>query len=1036
MKHGPEHAALAYWRSLDELANTPEFQRLAGAEFPPELWNQFSTGHSGGASRRQFLKLMGASLALAGMTGCRWPKENIVPATRQPNDRIPGVPVQYATAFELAGTATGLLVTSYDGRPTKIEGNDKHPFSRGKTNHWMQASILDLYDPDRSRSPVHRLRGPDGGSEKHRTWQEFEAFARSHFAELRTKGGAGLCILSEASSGPTFAEMKTRLLCACPQAQWYEYEPVSRDNEREGTRLAFGRSYRPHLHLDQADVIVSFDDDFLMLHPAAVRYAADFAARRRADDGTMNRLYVLESNLTVTGSMADHRYAVRSSQIRRALEHVADDVAHRLGKELRSPIPRPPGSTPLDPATAAAIADDLVAHQGRCLILAGPQQSPEVHAAVHVLNTWLDAPGHTLAYTDDPDLDRPSHSAALTKLTEQMKSGTVSTLVILGGNPVYAAPADAAFADALAKVPTSIHLSLYDDETSRQCTWHLPQAHYLESWGDARAWDGTLSIVQPLIEPRYDGRTAIELLALLSEDQLTRGHDLVRRTIGAMFHWGTDWTKQWDQALQDGVIRDTAWPTVTPALAIGRIREYGAGSTEELVFAPDYSVYDGRFANNAWLQEWPDPITKLTWDNAALIAPTQAKLLGVQNGNILRIERGGRALEIPVYIVPGHAEGSLTLPLGYGRAAAAGAVADDAGTNVYPFRTAADGDIALTFLVRATGRHHDLATTQDHHAIRSRVGDDETQRRIPELVREATLAHYKEHPDFAQHVEHVTPAAALWTEKQYLDHKWGMAIDLSACTGCGACVLACQAENNIPVVGKDEVARGREMHWLRVDRYFRAASEDSRDQGSALVHQPVACVHCENAPCEQVCPVAATVHDEEGLNLMVYNRCVGTRYCSNNCPFKVRRFNWFYNHHGPQHPRSLKSDKAPAPGKLRQLDLTDIEKMANNPNVTVRSRGVMEKCTFCVQRIAAVRIKAKNERWDRIPDGLIVPACAQTCPTDALVFGDLNDPASRVRKLHDHPRAYALLAELNIKPRTKYLAKLTNPAKLPPSGGT
>ena len=1047
-----KNAGREYWRSFDELADTPEFRQYVEAEFPSLAPELFATGAGGSTTRRQFLKIMGASLALAGLTGCRWPKETIVPATKQPGDRIPGVPVQYATAIELGGVAAGLLVTSYDGRPIKIEGNPKHPFSQGKTNHWMQASILDLYDPDRSTQPVER-KAAGSQMQRYRTWDEFTAFARGHFAELKAKGGAGLAVLAEPSSSPTLADMKGRFLQAFPQAKWYEYEPLSRDNERAGARLAFGKPYRTHLHLDKADVIVSLDSDFLMTHPASLKYAADFAARRRADDGAMNRLYVLESNVTVTGSNADRRLAIPSSQIRRALEHIADEVRQRLGHAPNAPIPQPGGTTALDPATAGAIADDLVAHKGRVVVVVGPQQPPEAHAVAHVLNTWLNAINHTVTFTDDADAGRPSHIAAITSLAGQLQAGAVTTLVILGGNPAYTAPADLAFPAALAKVPVTIHLSLYDNETSDACSWHVPQAHYLEAWGDACAWDGAVSLVQPLIEPLYAGRTPLELLALLLDDIMSRGHDLVRRTFGNSYDAGGARGQLWEQSLHDGVIADSAWPAVTPTLNVTLIPDYSGGSGEELVFAADYSVYDGRFANNAWLQEWPDPITKLTWDNAALISPADAEKLGIKTyGDMLKIEVDGRSIEIPAYILPGHADGSITLPVGYGRGQVAGKVADGAGFKVDQLRTSRTPYIAVSAKVATTGRHYDLATTQDHHAIDSRVGREETQKRVGVLIREASLAEYKHEPEFAKHVVHLPVLQSLWQEKEYTGHKWGMAIDLTACIGCGACVTACQAENNVPVVGKDEVARGREMHWLRVDRYFREGIKGSRDQGikdaSAsrpahldpsiprsldpsieLVHQPVPCMHCENAPCEQVCPVAATVHDAEGLNVQVYNRCVGTRYCSNNCPYKVRRFNWFYNHHGPKHPRSIKGDVATVPGKLKKQPLTEIEMMLNNPDVTVRSRGVMEKCTYCTQRINAVKIKAANERWDSIPDGLITPACAQACPTDAIVFGDLNDPNSRVRKLHEHHRAYAMLAELNVKPRTVYLAKLRNPAQ-------
>ena len=1052
---GPE-----YWRSLDELAGTPTFQKFVAAEFP-SLAPQFADA----TTRRQFLKVMGASLALAGLAGCRWPKENIVPATRQPLDRIPGVPVQYATTFELGGVATGLLVTSYDGRPIKIEGNEKHPFSRGKTNHWMQASILDLYDPDRSQRPVER-RPADGAVAAYRTWDEFEAFTREHFSQRRAVGGAGLAVLSEASSSPSLADMRTRWARVVPQARWYEHELLSRTNELEGARLAFGKPYRTLLRLDQADVIVSLDSDFLMTHPAAVKYAGDFAARRRADDGTMNRLYVLESGLSVTGSNADQRYALRSSAIKNAALLLAQHLSHlpvlQRAALLRADQVQPTAELPF----LAGIAADLAGHQGRSVVIAGPQQPAEVHALVHWLNAALGNVGQTVTYVEEPGA--PVHTLA--ELCEQMHAGAVDTLLILGGNPVHGAPVDVRFQEALAKVKTSIHLSQYDNETSHSCTWHVPQAHYLEAWGDAQAWDGTASLIQPLIEPFYGGRTSIELLALISGDDRTKGYEIVRRTFSQVRQDSTagaaDFETAWKHALHDGVVPDSVWPAQQPTLLnlntpeppawAARVQRGGAPAAPgewEIVFAPDYSLHDGRFANNAWLQEMPDPITKLTWDNAALSSAADAEKLGLKTyGDVVRIEHDGRTLDLPAYILPGHADGSITLPVGYGRGPFAGVVADGAGLDVCKLRTSAAPFIATGAKVTATGRHYDLASTQDHHAIQSKVGDEEIQNRIGLLVHEATLAHYQKHPDFAAHAVHLPVLQSLWQEKEYKDHKWGLSIDLSACIGCSACVVACQAENNVPVVGKDEVLRGREMHWLRVDRYFKKGIKGSRDQGIkdvstsqpahldpliprsldpsiSVVHQPMMCVHCENAPCEQVCPVAATVHDEEGLNVMVYNRCVGTRYCSNNCPFKVRRFNWFFNHHGPSHPRSIKGDAFHMPGKLKEQPLTDLEKMVNNPSVTVRSRGVMEKCTYCTQRISAVKIKAKNERWDRIPDGLITPACAQACPTDAIVFGDLNDPTSRVRKLHDHQRSYAPLAELNIKPRTKYLARLSNPAE-------
>ena len=1030
---GPEAARAAsggsvprptYWRSLDELADTPAFRAFSEAEFPSAAPARLAP-----TTRREFLRLMGASAALAGLTGCRWPKEVIAPYGQQPENRTPGVPVQYATAMELGGWAQGLLVTSYDGRPIKIEGNPSHPLNRGATDARAQASVLELYDPDRAHAVCRR----DGQQYATLTWEDFAAFARPHFDQLRQRGGAGLCVLSAASSSLSLADMRARLLAAFPQARWLEWEPLSRDNERLGALLAFGRPHRTHLHPDRADVIVALDDDFLGAHPAAVQYARDFitgrridATGRRIDAGgpeeaqrpaaPMNRLYVVESGYSITGAMADHRYPLRSCDVPAFAACLAAQLVER-GLAL------PPEAGELSAVLKGAaegrgegpcprgLADELLGHRGRCLITVGPHQPPEVHALVHVLNAALGNVGTTLTYTVEPDESRPTHVAAIGQLVAAMRAGQVDTLLILGGNPAYDAPADLELAGCLASVETTIHLSLHRNETSRLCLWNLPQAHYLESWGDARAYDGTLSIVQPLIAPLYDGKTPAEVIALLLGEEPATGYEIVRRALQAL-QPGTDFESWWRQALHDGVVPGTAFAAVSPtprggewAATIGGWvgRPTAQEDGLEVVFRPSAAVYDGRFANNGWLPELPDPITKLTWDNPALLAPATAAALGVESGDIVRLTLGARSLEVPVYVLPGHAAGSVTLLLGYGRSSA-GRVGDGVGCNTYALRTTEGLDVAYRPVVVKTGRRCKLATTQDHHAIRSRVGERAGQARVGLLVREATVEEYRRHPQFAREAVHHLPLVSLWQEHSYEQgHRWAMAIDLNACIGCSACVVACQAENNVPVVGKDEVERGREMHWLRVDRYFRGAPHDPQ-----VAFQPVPCMHCENAPCEQVCPVAATVHSSEGLNDMVYNRCIGTRYCANNCPYKVRRFNWFNNHR----------------------DLTEIEKLAFNPEVTVRSRGVMEKCTYCVQRINAVKIAAGNERR-AIRDGEITPACAQACPTQAIVFGDLNDPDSRVARLHTAERAYGILEELNVKPRTKYLARLRNPASTP-----
>ncbi|MBK9119897.1 MAG: TAT-variant-translocated molybdopterin oxidoreductase [Phycisphaerales bacterium] len=1019
-----------YWRSLDELADTPEFRQFVEAEFPglaPEL--------KASTSRRRFLQVMGASFALAGLTGCRWPKELIVPATQQPVNRIPGEPVEYATALELDGVATGLLATSYDGRPVKVDGNDKHPFSRGRSNTFQQASILSLYDPDRSTRLVERrLRGSNVDAIT-RSWREFTGAVGPHFQALRG-AGAGMFVLATHSPAPTFSRLRREFTAAFPEARWVEYQPLARDHEIDGAILAFGRPLRAIHHLERAAVIVSLDADFLVRHPASVRYAADFAEGRHATDGRMSRLWSFETTNSVTGSVADERVPLRPSEIEALARHLHHVIADGPAPEVK---------LPLSPARFDDLVADLRSHQGRAVVLVGTGQPGAVHAVAHALNTKLDATGKTVTYVPEPA--PPNMAAAWEELASKVIAREVGTLLILGGNPLADAPATPQFRELFLQIPLSIHLSLYDNETSQACAWHLPELHYLEAWADARAWDGTASIVQPLIAPLFEGRseagrTPAEVLAMLLGLPENRGHDLVRTTFRSELAAGAaDSEEAWREALHDGVVANSGWITETPALRSFELPAPGRMTDGfELAFCADYSVHDGRFANNSWLQEWPDPITKLTWDNAALIAPADAATMGLRrNGEVVRVLVGGRELEIAAYILPGHAVGAVTLPLGYGRGAGAGAVAEGVGFDTFRLRSALSQYSIGGARLEPAGRLHKLVGTQDHHAIRSAVGDKEIQRRIPELFREATLKHYQSHPDFAAHVVHLPQLESLWQERAYNDHKWGMTIDLSACIGCGTCVVACQAENNIPVVGKDEVAMGREMHWIRVDRYFQG---EPTAPNVRVVHQPVACVHCENAPCEQVCPVAATVHDTEGLNVMVYNRCIGTRYCSNNCPYKVRRFNWFYNHHGPHHPRSQgtteRSTKGGVnifPGELKKQPVSDLEKMVFNPEVTVRTRGVMEKCTYCTQRITRAKIKMKNRHgWSRIPDGLITPACAQACPTGAIVFGDLNDPESRVAKLQTHSRSYGLLAELNTKPRTTYLARLRNPVHEPATG--
>ena len=1044
----------AYWRSLDELADTPRFREFLHREFPASATEMLNS-----TERRHFLKIMGASLALAGfgLPGCRrWPQEKIVPFAHRPPGRVPGAVEHFATSMEQAGSVQGLLVTSSDGRPIKIEGNPQHPMSRGATDAHAQASVLELYDPDRSRH-VWRI-DKEGGQRVQATRAEFEVWAADHFKSLGNARGNGLYVLSESSSSPSLGDMKARLAQRFPRAKWIEYEPINRDNEVAGTTAAYGRPYRPHYAFDRARVIVSLDSDFLFAHAAAIKHSRDFAAGRRADDParTMNRLYVFESGYSLTGANADHRFAVRTQDV----AAVTGRLAAHLVKEAAPSAPA--GRERFNEATAETlgvdevvfeqILDDLERHRGECIVVAGPRQPAAVHALAHLINDHLDNVGRTVHYTALPEA--ASQEASMKSLAQDLDAGLVDTLVILGGNPAYDAPADLDIAANLGKIRASVHLSSYDNETSRLCTWHVPRAHYLESWGDARTWDGTLGIVQPLILPLFGGMSTVELLAVVTGDKITSGYDIVRRTF-AKIRGGSEWERSWRRTLHQGFLAGSAHSPASPRVKRGSATESAdklwaawtppAGDGFELVFVPDTKVYDGRFANNGWLQELPDPLTKLTWDNAVLMGPAAAERLRVDTGDMVRVSHRGRQVEAAVCLVPGQHPRSVTLPLGYGRKDA-GVVAEGAGFDFYPLRTADAMNFAVGATIEKIGGRYELAQTQDHYPIDS-TGGKGTQERLPTILREATIEQYRDQPDFAAHATHVVHRLSLWHEDNLAgaEYAWGMSIDLSACTGCSACVVACQAENNIPVVGKDQVSRGREMHWIRVDRYFKGGDAQNPD---GVGMQPVPCMQCENAPCEQVCPVAATTHDKDGLNVMIYNRCVGTRYCSNNCPYKVRRFNYFdywardpVREGGALHVKPDYYTKPPG-------DVNILRQMQFNPEVTVRSRGVMEKCTYCIQRIAAAKIKAKNA-WVKlsnaekranprvtVPDGSLTTACAAACPAQAIVFGDLNDPDSEMAALRKHPRTYELLEELNTKPRTTYLARLLNPnPALAPAAG-
>ncbi len=1042
----PEVSGQAYWRSLEEYAGSEELQRWLADEF-----GGYDPDGVMSMSRRRFMKLCGASMALAGLTatGCRrWPEEKLVPYAHRPDGHVPGEQRHFATMTRRGGAAVGLLVTSYDGRPIKVEGNPSHPISRGATDAFAQASVLELYDPDRSRGVLY------GKAEKQRSsWDAFDQQIAERLENEHGDGGSTLAVLAPPDDGPSRAAMRAAFAERFPRASWYEWDPINRDRERTGTERAFGRALRPHYHLDRAQVIACFDADLLWEHPAALKHARDWAAgRRSADKGRMNRLYMAESAFSITGSVADHRLPTTGA----ALADVLRAVAVRLGVSGVTP----PGSLNGASAFVEALAHDLSQHAGEALVAVGPRQPAEVHALAWAINDAIGAIGRTVTFTEEPADDRPTNLEDIRNLADRISGNGVKTLVILGGNPVYDAPADLEFAERLGRVECAIHLGLYVNETAMRCLWHLPEAHELESWSDGRAWDGTVSVQQPLIYPLFNGRSSIELLARLADHSTTEGSEIVRQTAGE--YLGADASRTaWQEALREGVVAGSAYETVRPTLrsaaasALGGAAERSTEAGFELEFRPDHSVFDGRLANSGWMQETPDPLTKLTWDNAALINIEDARELNLSNGDLVRITVGDRELVIAAYLMPGQAKRTVSLPLGYGREGA-GHVGRRVGFNTYTLRTTDHLDRASGATLSRAGGRYRLAMTQNHHLI-DHVGRLATENRVGEHGESGTIVHEASLQDYERSGAKAFPGPHGDVHLQLYNaplvgepkrpggpqlfnepHAWGMTIDMNACIGCNACVVACQAENNIAVVGKDQVLMSREMQWLRIDRYFKGDPAESPD----VVHMPMMCQHCENAPCEQVCPVAATVHDSEGLNTMVYNRCIGTRYCSNNCPYKVRRFNYFDFH--AKDTRGMAKPWLNMPDNQQwDADAYDpIKRMVFNPDVTVRMRGVMEKCTYCTQRIARAKIAAKNaynrtltgvaradERRESplVEDGDVVTACQQACPTQAIVFGDLNDADSHVTRLQQNKRAYSVLDDLNTRPRSKYLAKIRNP---------
>ncbi len=973
-----------YWKSLDELAETPAFLEFLHREFPEQ-----ASVLEDGQSRREFLTLMGASLALAGLTACtKQPPEEILPYVRQPEGLVPGRPLFFATAASHDGFARGILVESHEGRPTKIEGNPDHPTSLGATDVFMQAHVLGLYDPDRSKA-VRYL-----GEE--RAWDDFKAALHSLAEAQRSKRGAGLGFLTGRLTSPTTLALVERIRSAFPEARFVSYEPSGHDNTRAGAILAFGEAVEAQYHLERADVILSLEADIVSARPDSLRLVREFAARRRTGDGeaAMNRLYVVEGTPSLTGASADHRLSLRSS----AIEAFARALASELGVAVG-------GGAAHD--WIAPLARDLRQAGARALVIAGETQPPAVHALAHAMNEALGAVGTTVVYTEPADAGAPAETKAFLELVAAMEAGRVDALIVLGPNPVYAAPADIEFSSALDKVPLRIHHGLYLDETAERCHWHLPASHPLESWGDARALDGTVSIVQPLIAPLYDTLSENEILAAFAGSPEQKGYDIVRAYWKAQPGEG-DFERRWNRALHDGVVAGTAFPPktvkVTPGPWLRAAQPAPAGGIE-IAFRVDPCVFDGRFANLGWLQELPKPLSKLTWGNAAFLSPaTAASLGGIRTDeggaghttDVVELRLRGRSVKAPAWVLPGQPDGVVTVHLGLGRTRA-GRVGTGVGFDAYALRTSDAPWTASGLELTKTGETAFVACTQDHWTIEQLESEQAHERHV---VRAVTVGELRADPEAVRKLgEEPQPGLSLYPPHKYEGHSWGMSIDMSACVGCNACVVACQAENNIPVVGKTQVGRGREMHWIRVDRYYEGPPESPR-----VVHQPIPCMHCENAPCEVVCPVGATTHSQEGLNEMVYNRCVGTRYCSNNCPYKVRRFNFL----------------------LYQDWTTPTFKMMRNPEVTVRSRGVMEKCSYCVQRIARVRIDASNQGRP-IKDGEIVTACEAACPARAITFGDINDKTSRVARLKAGARSYGVLADLQTRPHTTHLARVRNP---------
>ncbi len=1003
MSMNSDHPKGGYWRSLEALAETPEALAFKHREFPEHASELVLDG----VGRRQFLGLMGASTAMAGMGGCvRKPVENIMPFAERPEDLVPGRPMFYASAYQLGASVLGIVVETQDGRPTKIEGNPKHSGSQGATDIWAQASVLDLYDPARSRAPTSR------GSES--DWSATLSAIQAALEPARRDGGEGLAFVIDTVCSPSLRAQLALLARAFPKARTFQGDSLYPRNQVEAIELLAGPGTRVHYNLERAEVILAADSDFLLTEADHVRLAREWSRKRklRSPDDRLSRLYVIEPHFTTTGAMADNRVRMKAAWIGPCLAAIAAE----LTTTHKDVMTIPPGADALVGALgqstvdadmrkfAAVVAADLVKHRGRGCVMVGERQPAWVHGIGLLINGLLGNFGHMVRWSVEADDPRAEPIEAL---AEALAKSEIRKVVCLGTNPAYHAPRHLDMKQLLGKSEWLVHAGLYRDETAKLAAWHVPTSHYLESWGDLQAADGAITICQPMILPLHGTRSVLELVAWMASGNELDGYSLVKG------HWmqrggGQLEERTWRRWLHEGLVvgmpRDVqmpsvnGWSTLTDAMA----SRPAPGKGMEIDFHLDPKLLDGRFANNAWLQELPHPMTKLAWDNAAYVSVATARNLEVENFDVVELSFDGRTLELPVFVAPGQADDTVSVTLGFARGELGPVAKEGVGFDTYVLRSAKHPWFGEGANVRKLGTRHVLANTQDHGTMQppTYVGMEYPERAI---VRETDLSTFRQDPKFAakgdlmrpEQLKHLFDAPALAGKQQ-----WGMAIDLNSCIACNACVVACQSENNIPIVGKKQVTNGRELHWIRIDRYYRGDLENP-----TAVVQPMACVHCETAPCETVCPVAATTHSPEGLNDMAYNRCIGTRYCSNNCPYKVRRFNFFnYN-----------------------LDIDPLLQMGKNPDVTIRFRGVMEKCTYCVQRINQAKISLHIKGEDIVPDGMIHTACEQVCPTEAIVFGDIKQPDSRVSQQKRQSRNYAVLADLNTHPRTTYLARVRNP---------